>query len=980
MAKILGYGNRNFSIPQCKRFNINYTLILIIICFNLPVSTSLSQFLQDFHYTIGYDDGLISPDNYRVYQDNDGYIWIPSSSGINRFNGKEIIHFTENDGLDNNDVWELQIDQSDKIWCTGYTSSIQYIRGNRIFTVKNKVSKSKLYYSGHIRDTTFFVTERGPNFKRFYVDKDDNLKEYKHPKQSENLIIFGDFTDKGFLIFYSRKNNELIHFNIITQRKTFLPRDLYFPNCHGYRQASIMFELNKSLKNVYSINTVGIKKLTDIFYVGAKSKKLERDDLIFEDRNQNLYVKSSNSIKLYNPLNDSRSKHLILKSISNLFGDLKSIGNITEDIDGNFWITKSRGELVFFTPSSIHKKNIVGFSNLNIFEGATTNNYNYYRTSSNELYLQDNTFFNNSSRIELNDVLRSIQTNNDQIFVLTKNDFFRISTESKTSNYKLQRVFKNYWNVLTFALINDSVVINGNGEMWDFKNTRFIKHLHLPPLIKNLIYFNNRLYYTTGNSLHVTSLVDGKTKTFVGFNRVLGSKEFIILCTKKNGAFILESGKPDHVPLEDIQSVVKSGKNYYLVSNEGLFIYKKLEKRLIKLIDNLVEGFKVNSVSINKNYVLIYTTKGVKSLDKIWCQSQNSQNDFKIKLKNILINGKIETIDISNLMHHENNLQFNFDVLTYQNKGRYYIRYKLPGTQNNWYYSQKPEINLYNLKPGKHQLIIQLGTHKFDQFSKELSYEFTIHKPYYFGTPFIVSVVVLFLLLFYLLFLIFTYFRERRNRIKNRLKNLELKILRAQLNPHFIFNAMNSLQGLILTKSDLEINKFISSFSKILRKVLDGGSDEFTTIKEEVEFIKNYIFLENTNFRDPIKLEIRIDERIDTIGFKIPVMLVQPYIENCIQHAFPSQYKDKRVTLDFNYNEVSRKLKITIQDNGIGIEKASKERQKDQHKFHSSQLLKEKAQLLNQLEKDTLTIDILDLSKYPGKQGTKVTIEIRVNS
>lgn len=196
--------------------------------------------------------------------------------------------------------------------------------------------------------------------------------------------------------------------------------------------------------------------------------------------------------------------------------------------------------------------------------------------------------------------------------------------------------------------------------------------------------------------------------------------------------------------------------------------------------------------------------------------------------------------------------------------------------------------------------------------------------------------------------------------IKRKNKKIALQSLRREMNPHFIFNSLNSVNQFIAQNNELEANKYLSSYSKLMRNIMENSNKDFTPLSIELEQIKEYLELEHMRFRDKFIFRINVDEQIDTDATRIPNMLIQPQIENAIWHGL--RYKDKDGLLQLNVRKEDCQLLVSIEDNGIGREKSRALKTKHQLEHQSRGLTNtyERINLLNSLYNCKISIRIID--------------------
>lgn len=230
------------------------------------------------------------------------------------------------------------------------------------------------------------------------------------------------------------------------------------------------------------------------------------------------------------------------------------------------------------------------------------------------------------------------------------------------------------------------------------------------------------------------------------------------------------------------------------------------------------------------------------------------------------------------------------------------------------------------------------------------------------------------LLLLVLAFLMFKYIKQQR--LANNL--LALKSLRSQMNPHFIFNALNSVNSFIASNDERTANKYLTDFSLLMRAVLENSEQDFIPLEKEIELLKLYTKLEHFRFQDKFDYTIHIDETIQINDFIIPPMLLQPYIENAVWHGL--RYKKTKGFLEVSITQTtSEEIKITIIDNGIGREKSKALKTVNQQKQNSKGMgnINKRVAILNAMYKDKVTINVADFQKEADDVGTKVVVTLK---
>jgi len=221
--------------------------------------------------------------------------------------------------------------------------------------------------------------------------------------------------------------------------------------------------------------------------------------------------------------------------------------------------------------------------------------------------------------------------------------------------------------------------------------------------------------------------------------------------------------------------------------------------------------------------------------------------------------------------------------------------------------------------------------------------------------------------------IVFIFRTLKKVQIKN--KKIALQSLRREMNPHFIFNSLNSVNHFIATNNELEANQYLTKFSKLMRGVMENSTEDFIPFQQELDLLQNYLALEKTRFADKFDYEIDVDESLNMQNLQIPGMLIQPFLENAIWHGL--RYRTEKGFLKLNFEKSELYLKILIEDNGIGIEESKK--QKTQHqKTREGRGMKntlERIQLLNDLYKKDISCSVKDKA---SNNGVLVTIKIKM--
>ena len=334
------------------------------------------------------------------------------------------------------------------------------------------------------------------------------------------------------------------------------------------------------------------------------------------------------------------------------------------------------------------------------------------------------------------------------------------------------------------------------------------------------------------------------------------------------------------------------------------------------------------------------------------------------------------------LPYNQNHLTFDFIGISLDAPENIKYQWMLFGFDKDWSPISKNLFTTYsNLPSGKFTFKVK-ACNSAGVWSVPKSYTFTITQPYYNTWWFYTICIILIIATSYLLY------NYKINQLKKqqvqKLKQLqsiaesELKAIRSQLNPHFMFNVLSAIQDVYLDKDEEKAQLFIAEFASLMRSLLQNSSKKEISLEEEIEFIKKYIELEKIRLGDKFQYVIKIDKAIDPTETFIPPMLLQPFIENAINHGLlPKQGKG---LLSINFALQNTSLCITIIDNGIGRKASALRKNKINHSSMAISLIKERLEILSSInDKESYTYVITDLTEGETAIGTRVTITLPKN-
>ena len=356
-------------------------------------------------------------------------------------------------------------------------------------------------------------------------------------------------------------------------------------------------------------------------------------------------------------------------------------------------------------------------------------------------------------------------------------------------------------------------------------------------------------------------------------------------------------------------------------------------------------------------------------------------NDFKVNNINWPLN--INYLKELILQPDQKNIQFQFAALTNGNSQQLKYAYMLEAFDKGWIETGSATTGNYNnLPPGNYILKIKAGNQFSSAIPKIFSLPVTI-KAYWYNTVWFKSLMVfLGFGLLYALYRYRIYTLRRETAIKfdfdKKAAELEMKALRAQMNPHFIFNCLTSINRYIVKSDNKTASNYLTKFAKLIRLILDNSAEEYISLDTEQQTLKLYMDMELLRFDHAFEYEIINDEAVAKENISIPPMLIQPYVENAIWHGLLHKDDKGKIWVRFKRNG-NNSLLVEVEDNGVGRQKAKELEGNDNVKKRSygMQISKDRIELINRLYKYKTSVNVVDLEELESKStGTRVVLEI----
>lgn len=460
---------------------------------------------------------------------------------------------------------------------------------------------------------------------------------------------------------------------------------------------------------------------------------------------------------------------------------------------------------------------------------------------------------------------------------------------------------------------------------------------------------------------------------------MFNSNNAIIIGTRQHGVLIYKNDVLQRqIPFEStVQKVERYKGKLFVLTKGALYMVNvdgtnkhKLNKANGMFLDNISE------FHISQGLIYVTDSRSVQYFDLDRIRPEHKEVPFR--LKSVTLNGA--PIQSKVLPHDLKNLIFEFGVATIRYRENIRYKYKLKGYQNHWVelpYSEN-KLVFNSLPAGEYTL--ELICMNGNSASQPIKYAFTVEKAFHEKWWFYLVIVIISGLIIAGFFLVRIRVIRKKNeerlarqKITTDLLESELKALRSQMNPHFIFNSLNSIQDLILREDTDASYDYIVLFADLVRSTLNYSNKDFIPIQKEIEFIDIYLSLEKLRFKSDFtyRIESNAPEEI-----MVPSMIIQPFIENALLHGLLHKSGSKTLSIQFDFDE---KLLCIIEDNGIGRKKAAEiqSRRGQEHESFALDAIKKRLKILNEkLGREIGSFRFENVDNKEEDTGTRVIIEL----
>lgn len=937
--------------------------------------TIINGFSQDYSY-INYDtrDGLAGSVVYDAVQDKEGFMWFATENGLSRFDGKNFKTFTTKDGLPDNEILKLFVDSKGRVWIMPFKPSVCYYFKGRIYNKNNDIPLSKLSFSGYVFDMT--------------EDKTGNL--FAAEEKGWHIIF-----KNGGVRTVNRINGMTFSVGALgTDRFQHAKLITLMDGRSGYLSSAIYPTENKIESIKYANYTFETSKMliTPEYVLISQKNSLS----FYKDSDEVTSVKvPSNTVSISQTsdgrivLNTTTGIRFIdsqTKSLSEpIFKDF-SVTSAFRDKENNLWLTTT-GSGVLMIPSFEFKN--FSFSNEKEEISVLHQSGEYvYAGGWGEKVWKLNTNNLTVSHISTESGTGKLIA----IIPLQSKLFLARATHNKNPFNPRDSVF--YFLSLKSASIGESGILFAShrgarllkvlsmGEtIWEGRTTCAIEK-DSGFYIGTLNGLFHKLY--SGEVINLGEIFPALAARIV--NLAVSDNGILWITTKGDGIVGYGNNKllyhfteKDGLTSDNCTSLYLDGKIIWFGTEKGLNRIDVSSNKIMhfSMSDGLPSNT-INAIAASGHKVFVGTPKGLTyfDVDKI---SQTSTCD--LQLTGIYVTNKYWAYDSTNfsLPHKDNDIRFEFSGISFKSAGEMTYKYRVVGLQPEWRTTTENQLSFPSLSSGPYTLQLKV-INKYGVESEIKEVSFVIEKLLWQKTWFRLIIATLLAAGVWL----FVTYRVKSTRskekekadISRRIAELEQKALRSQMNPHFIFNCLNSIQQYVAERDITGANKFITDFSRLIRMTLDLSTHPLISLSDELQYISTYLRVEKARLEGAFDYRLNVDETLNLHAIYLPPLLLQPYLENSIRHGI--RYKSKGDGLiQVNITKRNDGVLIQIEDNGIGRQ-ASKKYKSEYHIQYQSRgmtINEDRIKMLNNTAEKSIELRVTDLyNSNEEAAGTRVDV------
>ena len=955
-----------------------------ILCLTLVPEIAFSQEYSYSHYTTA--NGLAGSQLYCITQDKDGFIWVGTEAGASRFDGAHFRNFTTKDGLPDLEILQIFADSKGRVWMAPFRKEVCYFYQGKIHNAQNDSMLSRIGL--HMNAEGFHEDAKGD----ILIQERNAL----HIVRTDGTVIRLDSLGGGRIAdcvatststdgnFVAQVEASIIEFSPAGPlRKTtfnFLP---------DYRNPAYI-SINRSLvvwldsTNSYSIRPVwggsAARHYFDTRRNGHVCFSILGDSLVY-------WNESAGSVE-YNYYTGQTRQFLPGIRISKVFRD--SFGNLwfTSIGQGLYRLNSNDTKLVRLVGNNGQPTDVMALTSLVHQLWVGDDHEHIFRLSLPDMKVGGGRlFFMYSS----NRILYLGLAGKDKLIAGSDDGLLEGTREPRFLHHLSS-------GVKSAARIDENSMLVGFS--WGIATVDLRKFALADTLWRerSTVVFcaKDTFYVGTLNGLY--RLIKGQTPVFLGDQTPFLRRRISSIAESADGTLWISSYDAGIIGFKDGTPTVSITTNNGLTSDfcrtllvHGATLWAATDKGLNRISldkpgypvtqytsrDGLASDV-INAICIDSSIVYIGTPEGLNYFDE---NKMSGESHCLLYLTSVMNEDRDRIADTPHLVvpYTDRHIRFEFTAVDYKSAGNINYRYRMSGLEEKWISTKQNVLEYPDMPPGTYNFQLQ-AVDRFGVPSRLLSVSLEVtaplwQRPWFIVTTWLTSLALLWLLISLRLRRIRRRHREkeRLTREMNELKNTALK---SQMNPHFIFNCLNSIQHSIFAGDTAAANNYISGLARLIRMTLNDSSRSFVSIEDEIAYLGSYLQLEKMRFKEKIEYEIAIDPSIDQAAVLIPPMLIQPYVENALHHGLgPKTAGRGRVSIRINRR--GDRLLVVVEDNGVGRTPAENRIATTNHHSKGMSLTEGRLDILHRLYERPFSITIVDLKdSHDRPAGTRIVIDL----
>jgi hypothetical protein len=990
--------------------SLNLSFILLAIVLFLPKNEIQSQDPAYTHYTV--ESGLQLPSNevYGIVFDKNQVLWATTDRGIWRYDGNSARQFTVNDGLRENTNFRIFADKKGRIWISSINNYLYQIIDD---TVRMHPASRRIHELGKSSGFIQQVVERPDGsinlcFNRLglYHFQGDNP-----PELMEKHRV--DHTDASVAIHYSPDE---YYWDMINLKDTVMDRKSTTSTDNGwiYLQCGTLDPRNNYRKDLCPIGPDEFlfsysKRAFHIKSGNIISEHLFPNDVIavYADQKGNFWVGLENEGVLRFPKRD-------LESIPVRYLGSESVTGISQDHEGNYWFSTSSNGIFQANTLDISVNRIDSNKEKdNVITAMVADERNFYIGTQTGLLFKGTQLENLNCRLteikmpENDGPIRKLFLDSEKHLFVLCNSLMVIDTlgryrgVGRIKGYPYDCIIQPEGGWL--ASFTDLIVVGKYDEIirrWDPESFRkaFTTQMDLVQALNRVRCMfqdsNGRFWMGSQNSglfssedrilyqwIKEDSIFGRRIRDIdqAGKNIWVSIADYGIAVIRPDSSFFRITQKEGlssdiiDVLYPENDSVVWAG------TNNGLNrISLKPGSQTADFIAyyTSAEGLPSNriyQITRYKGNIMIATTQGVIRLKDDFTKPPDISP--KLVIRSVVVNDRLLKPDPYMILDpDENNLVFNFQAITYRKPSRLTYQYRLIGVDKEPIVTHNLESRYPDLRYGVYTFCVNASYSGTFDPATEKKITVQIQRHWFETRAFLIAGCLLLIALIHYIFRIVLRATKKRELEKQQLLQAEKRSLLSQMNPHFIFNSLNSIQHFVVQHDEVQANNYLTNFSGLIRRILDNSKKNLIPLNEEITTLNLYLGMEKLRFESEFEFKILKDKNIDYNETMIPPMMLQPFVENAIWHGLLPMKTMGILQISFTGGDDY--LHCTIEDNGIGREKAlSLKKKKSSHVSSGILNVQERIELLNKLNKKKISLTITDL-RHPNGAASGTRVEL----